>query len=120
MPIWWFVYGIPLLSLVISCVLLFRSRPRLLLMLIAIVALVLSASSPAMGIYGLIHIDQLSRRNFFDYGFERRAGTVAYLGLAASAGWLLLGHKWKNPPAWIAFAVSLWVSLVWTAACMTL
>jgi hypothetical protein len=120
MLIWWLVYVIPLFSLLIACVSLFRSRPRLVVMPFAILALVLSTASSAMGIYGLIHLDQLSRRNFFDYGFERRAATLAYLGLAAAIAWLLLSYKWKNPPAWIAFAVSLWMSLVWTAACMTL
>jgi hypothetical protein len=86
----------------------------------AILALALSTASSAMGLYGLIHLEHLLRRNFFDYGFERRAGTIADLGLAASITWLLLSRRWKNPPAWIAFAVSLWMSLVWTAACMTL
>ncbi len=120
MLIWWLSYVIPLFSLLMAWVWLFRYRPRLLVMPFAILALALSTASSAMGIYGLIHIEQLSRRNFFDYGFERRAGMIAFLGLAAAIAWLLLSHKWKNPPAWIAFAVSLWMSLVWTAACMTL
>ncbi|MGC1869852.1 MAG: hypothetical protein WA700_02735 [Acidobacteriaceae bacterium] len=120
MLIWWFVYGVPLFSLMIASVSLFRFRPRPFVMPFAILALAWSTASSAMGIYGLIHVDQLSRRNFFDYGFERRAATVAYLGLVTAIAWLLLGHKWKNLPAWIAFAVSLWMSLVWTAACMTL
>lgn len=52
-------------------------------------AMVLATVSSSTGIYGLIHMGTLQQRQFFDYGFERRASKVALLALMAAVAWLV-------------------------------
>jgi hypothetical protein len=73
-----------------------------------------------MGVYGLIKIDELLKRSYFDYAFERRARDVAAIGAVTAIAYLLIARKHRNFYDWIPLATSLSMLAVWTAICATL
>jgi len=73
-----------------------------------------------MGIYALIHIDQMRQRDLLDYAFERQAWNIAGLGFIVTVVWLILQHRWRNLPGWMCLSCCFFMLLVWSATLMTL
>jgi hypothetical protein len=120
MFVWWAIFCAPLLAVLLAALLLFRERRSLSLLFISKSSLALGIASPMMGIYGIIHIGQMLRRDFFDYAFERRAWDLAGLGFILTVAWLILQHHWRNLPGWICLSCCFFMLLVWSATPMTL
>jgi hypothetical protein len=120
MNFWWIVWGVPLLAIAWTIVSLARSNRPPILVGVGFCAALIGAISPSMGIYGLIKINELMKRSYFDYAFEGRAGDFAAVGLVAAIAALLIVRKYRMLYDWAPLVASLWMLLVWTAICATL
>jgi len=80
-------------------------------------ATILTAISGLWGVWGFIHINQLSQRNGFDYGFESDALGIAFIGGIFSILWQF---RTKSKPSKLALSASIWTFCVWLLICSTI
>lgn len=80
-------------------------------------ALAFTTGSCVFGVWGLFHLTELQRRNFFDFGFERRAASIAYVGFVSAIVWVMRSRRWSS---WMTLGIATCLSLLWTGACATL
>jgi hypothetical protein len=115
--VWLLIFGVPLVVLgcVISMLLKrYENDRRFIYSWLAIGFTGLSALG---GVWGLIILDQLSKRNSFDYGYEGRCFLLAFIGFLSALVWVIRSRK---IPSFLTFTASLWISLIWMMDLATL
>jgi MFS family permease len=91
--VWVLIYGVPLIILgfVVSIVLKRYEEDRR--RISSWLAITFTGLSALGGVWGLIILDQLSRRDRFDYGYERRCFFLALLGGLSALAWVIRSRK---------------------------
>jgi hypothetical protein len=115
--VWFLSYGVPLviLGLVVRMVLTQYERDRL--RIFSWLAITFTALSALGGFWGFIILDQLSKRNSFDYGYEGRCFLLAFIGFLFAMVWVIGSRKTSSVLTLIA---SFWISLIWMMDLATL
>ena len=114
---WSLIYGVPLLTLGFVVALLLRRYQAERRRISAWFAIIFTALSALGGVWGLIILDQLSKRNRWDYGYERRCFDLAFIGGVATLVWVIRSRKL---PAFLTLAASLWIGILWMLNLSTL
>ena len=115
--IWSFIYATPLVLIGISWLRIYRRRDLDWHRISAWWGSIFTAASAMGGIWGLIIIDQLAKRNRFDYRYEGRCFELAFLGLLGTLIWLI---RSRNLASTLTVAASLWITVIWIVDLETL
>ena len=115
--VWFLIYGVPLVILgsVVSMVIKQYEKDRR--RVSSWLAITFTALSALGGFWGFIILDQLSKRNSFDYGYEGRCFLLGFIGFISALVWVIRSRKM---PSFLALTASLWVSLIWMMDLATL
>jgi hypothetical protein len=115
--VWLLIYGVPLaiLALVVRMVLKQYDKDRL--RIFSWLTIIFTGLSALGGFWGFIILDQLSKRNSFDYGYEGRCFLLAFIGFLCALVWVIGSRKTSSVLTLIA---SLWISLIWMMDLATL
>jgi hypothetical protein len=108
--IWSLVYVTPLILIGASWRQTYKRQGQDKRRISAWVGSIFTAASAIGGLWGLIIIDQLTKRNQFDYGYERHSFDLAFLGFLGSLIWLI---RSRNLSSTLALAASLWITIFW-------
>ena len=111
------IFTPPIAILIALFVYLWRKNPSELRRFSAWAAIISGFISPIIGLWGLAHLSQLRLRDYFDFGFERRAGNFADIAVLLALVWLVLSRRWY---AAVTFVVSLAIAIFWILDLSTL
>jgi hypothetical protein len=111
------IFTSPIGILVAIFVFLWRKNSAELHRFSAWAAIVSGLVSPSIGLWGLAHLDRLRLREYWDFGFERRAGFYADIAVLLALAWLVRSRRWYS---WVVFVVALAVSINWILVLSTL
>jgi hypothetical protein len=108
--VWFLIFGVPLVILgcVVSMVL--KRYEKDLRRISSWLAITFTGLSALGGVWGLIILDKLSKRNSFDYGYESRCFLLAFIGFLSALVWVIRSRKM---PSFLTLTASLWISLIW-------
>ncbi len=115
--VWFLIYGVPLVVLgsVISMMLRQYEKDRR--RVSSWLAITFTGLSALGGSWGFIILDQLSKRNRFDYGYEGRCFLLAFIGFLSALVWVIRSRKM---PSFLTLTASLWISIIWMMDLATL
>jgi len=69
------------------------------------------------GLWGLIVLDQLRKRDYFDFGYERHCCDLAFWGSLGAIIWII---RARNIASSLALIASIWISTIWMLDIATL
>ena len=117
---WWLFWLVPLALFIAAIMLRRRTSHHGRWTVIARSAMCLASFSPSLGVYGLFTLEQLQLRDSGDLLFEGVGLWSALLSSIACVIWLIMDRSWKNIPAWLFFAGSVWTLAVWSLILMAI
>src|SRR6185437_6188091 len=106
--IWSLIYTTPLILIGTSWLLTYKLQGHDTRRISAWFGSIFTAASAVGGLWGLIIIDQLTKRNQLDYRYERHCFDLAFLGFLGSLIWLI---RSRNLSSTLALIASLWISI---------
>jgi len=110
MPWWWVVFGIPCTALGFEWMVLGSRRRDQLRHITVVVAMLFGTAASFLGIWSLVHIDQLRLRAVSDYGIETFGLLLSIIAILTTLSWVAIERNWLS---WLALAVSGWMLVVW-------
>jgi hypothetical protein len=113
----WIVFGVPFLAGVFEWAVLGTRQRDQLRHSTAILAMTFSTASAFLGIWGLLHLEQMQHRAAFDYCFEGVGWLLATVALVATILWIVT--KQKTWLSWLSLGISGWMFVIWALVCST-
>ncbi|MFZ0662180.1 MAG: hypothetical protein WAM66_05765 [Acidobacteriaceae bacterium] len=115
--LWVRMFTLPIAVLVAILVYLFQKNRPELRRITAWATITSGFASPAIGLWGEVHIDKLWARSALDYGFETDALFVSVVAALLAFIWFVRSRRWYSIAV---FAVSSLMFVIWLMICATL
>jgi hypothetical protein len=93
MVLWFCVFALPIAVLTSMLILVWLKNRSELKRITAWAAILSGFISPIIGLWGLAHIDRLSSRKAFDYGFEENAWLISILAAILAFTWFIRSRQ---------------------------